>query len=352
MSVVSADEARRIAVRAQLLDGSAGGVLETVRGLGSLQLDPIATVAPPQHLVLWARLRSFDTAELDRLLWDERKLFEYNAFVYPIETLPLMKARMRHNRRTTRYDRDRWRRAFLKRNAAFRRYVLRELDRRGPLLSRELEDRSVDARMEHRWYGNRYVGIMLNALHVYGEIAVVGRSGKQRLWDLAERWYPETESVPWSKAERLLAEKRFRALGVRLENAEWVAHPDATDGAVADRTTFLSPFDRLVSDRDRAEALFGFHYRLEMYVPKAKREYGYYVLPILHGDRLVGRIEPVFDRKEGVLRVVGLWAQPNAVAGDGPGIGDALRELAGWLGADRIRLEAHVPKPWAGTIET
>jgi uncharacterized protein YcaQ len=352
MKAVSADQARRIAVRAQLLDGSAGGVLETVRELGSLQLDPIATVAPPQHLVLWSRLGRYETAELDRLLWEERELFEYNAFVYPIETLPLMRARMRHNRRTTRYDRDRWRRAFLQRNAAFRRYVLRELDRRGPLLSRELEDRSVDARMEHRWYGNRYVGIMLNALHVYGEIAVVGRRGKQRLWDLAERWYPETEAVPWRKAETLLAEKRFRALGVRQAADGWEAHADGSDGAVPARATFLSPFDRLVYDRDRAEALFGFHYRLEMYVPKAKREYGYYVLPILHGDRLVGRIEPVFDRRDGILRVTGLWAQPCAAAGDGPGIAAALRELAGWLGADEIRFEARVPKPWTGAIET
>jgi uncharacterized protein YcaQ len=352
LKLVSPDEARRIAVRAQQLDGSADGVLETVRRLGLLQLDPIATVAPPQHLVLWSRLGSYDTAELDRLLWETRQLFEYNAFVYPIETLPLMKARMRHNRRTTRYDRDRWRRAFLKRNAAFRRYVLRELERRGPLLSRELEDRSVDARMQHRWYGNRYVGIMLNALHVYGEIAVVGRSGKQRLWDLAERWYPETETVPWSKAEKLLAKKRLRAVGVRQSGDGWEAHPEATDGRVPARTTFLSPFDRLVYDRDRAEALFGFHYRLEMYVPKAKREYGYYVLPIQHGDRLVGRVEPVLDRKEGVLRVVGLWAQPNGAPGDGPGIGAALRELAGWLGAEDIRLPARLPKPWAGTIET
>src|SRR2546423_6144631 len=92
---VSLEQARRIAVRAQLLDGSASSVLETVRRLGFLQLDPIATVATPQHLVLWSRLGSFDTAELDRLLWEERKLVEFNAFVYPIEALPLLRARKR-----------------------------------------------------------------------------------------------------------------------------------------------------------------------------------------------------------------------------------------------------------------
>jgi uncharacterized protein len=313
---VSLAAARRIAVRAQLLDGSAHGVLDTVRRLGFLQLDPIAKVAPAQHLVLWSRLGGFDAGELDRLLWEERTLFEFDAFVYPVESLPLIRARMRQNRRATALKRDRWRRDFLKQNAGFRRYILRELERRGPLLSRELEDRSVhrpDAhrRDAHRWYGHRYVGRMLQTLHVYGEIAVVGRRGGQRLWDLAERWYPPTETVPLREAERRLAEQRFRALGVTLERGGWRAHPDVSDAPVGDRVTLLSPFDRLVHDRDRAEALFGFRYRLEMYVPPAMREYGYYVLPILAGDELVGRVEPRFDRKTGRLEVLGEWGETS-----------------------------------------
>ena len=320
--------ARRIAVRAQLLDGSARGVLGTVRRLGFLQLDPIATVAPPQHLVLWSRLGTFDPARLDRLIWKERKLFEFDAFVYPIESLPLIRALIRRNRRATRHKWDRWRRDFLRENAAFRRYVLRELERRGPLLSRELEDRSSLGRLDHRWWGGRYVGLMLETLHVYGEIAVVGRRGRQRVWDLAERWYPQTETVPLRDAERQLAEQRFRALGVRLEKGEWRAHPDVSDEPVGDRATVLSPFDRLVHDRDRAEALFDFRYRLEMYVPAAKREYGYYVLPILVGDRLVGRVEPRFDRKTGKLEVLGAW-------GDTSRLDEALAELERFLAASR-----------------
>jgi uncharacterized protein YcaQ len=324
---VSTKEARRIAVRAQLLDGSASGVLETVQALGFLQLDPIATVATPQQLVLWSRLGPFDPAELDRLLWVERRLFEWDAFIWPIETLPLIRARMRANRRAGTYSWERRRRDFLKRNAGFRRYVLRELEGRGPLLARELEDRSGGRPGEHRWWGSRQVGRMLEALERVGDVAVVGRRGGQRLWDLAERWYPETEVVPVREAERLLAEQRFRALGVRLEDGEWRAHPEVGDAPVPDRVTLLSPFDRLVHDRARAETLFGFRYRLEMYVPATQREYGYYVLPILVGDRLVGRVEPRFDRRKRTLEVVGAW-------GDTSRLDEALAELAAFLGAE------------------
>ena len=147
---MSLAEARRIAVRSQLLDGSAAGVLETVRRLGFLQLDPISTVAPPQQLVLWSRLGAFDRAELDRLLWEERKLVEWRAFVWPIEDLPLLIARMRHRRRGG--PEGRRGREFLAENTAFRRYVLRELDRRGPLLSREIEDHASMRREDHEWW--------------------------------------------------------------------------------------------------------------------------------------------------------------------------------------------------------
>ena len=311
-------------MHAQGLDGTADEVLETVRRLGFLQLDPISVVAPPQHLVLWSRLGTFDPSELERLLWQERTLVEWDAFLYPSEDLPILKAFMR--RRDRPYDRRiiDW----LKAHSAFRRYVLRELRERGPLLSREIEDAPGHEREAHRWWGQRKMGLMLECLAVRGEVAVVGRRGKQRVWDLAERWYPETEALPLAKARRLYEEKRFRALGVRLERGRLVAHPQAEDGAVPPRTTFLSPFDRLVHDRARTEALWGFYYRLEMYVPVAKREYGYYVLPILHGDRLVGRIEPVFDRKTRVLNVKGVWWEPGVKPLD---LAGPLDELERWL---------------------
>lgn len=327
MRIVSQEEARRIAVRAQLLDGSAKGVLETVRRLGFLQIDPISSVAPPQYVVPWSRLGPYDPGELDRLLWEERKLFEWGAYVWPIEDLPMVKARMRLRR--GKYSWERRGAEFLQKNASYRRYVLKELERRGPLLSRELDDDSLRTWKSHGWYGSRNTGVMLDILHGRGVVAIVGRRGGQRLWDLAERWYPETEKISLREAERLRAEKRFRAQGVRLTVKGWEAHPDASADAVPDRVTLLSPFDRLIHDRDRAEALFGFRYRLEMYVPKAKREFGYYVLPILVGDRLVGRVEPLFDRKAGALEVLGAW-------GDTSRLDEALDSLAKFLGAERI----------------
>ncbi|MDX6412384.1 MAG: uncharacterized protein QOE91_1900 [Gaiellaceae bacterium] len=306
-------------------------MLATVRRLGFLQIDPISTVAPPQRLVLWSRLGPYDSTDLDRLLWEERKLFEWSAFIWPIEDFPLIRARMRRRRGKAKYEQQGT--EFLRQNARFKRHLLRELEERGPLLSREIEADLMVSRDPHPWWGSRKVTLMLELLEGRGVVAIVGRRGKQRVWDLAERWYPDAESLPWPEARELLAEKRFRSLGVRFENGEWQAHPDAEDGPVPKRVTFLSPFDRLIHDRDRAEALWDFHYRLEMYVPKAKREYGYYVLPILRGDRLIGRIDPVLDRKTGVLRVNSVHWE----AGVKPvSLQKPLRSLATFIGAGSI----------------
>ena len=327
---VDLEAARRIAVRAQALDGSARGVLETVRRLGFLQIDVVQPVERPQHLVLYSRLGAgYDRAELDRLLWEERELFEWAAFIYPIEYLPAVRARIRRFQRERRTKDQRWVREFLTENRAFRRYVLRELAQNGPRLSRDFEDRAKGEKRDHRWWGSRMVGLMLLSLHLYGEITVVGREGGQRLWDLTERWWPETETISIREADRIRDDRELRTQGVRLVKGEWHVHPDATDGPVPDRAVLLSPFDRLVYDRDRAEALWGFRYRLEMFVPKAKREYGYYVLPLLVGDQLVGRAEPRFDRKTGTLELLGSW-------GDTSRLDEALDDLGAWLGAASI----------------
>jgi hypothetical protein len=328
MHEVTRTQARRIAIRAQLLDGSATGVLETVRRLGTLQLDPTASVAPTQFLVLWSRLGRYDRDDLQRLL-DERELFEWVAFVYPKESLPALLSRM-----------QRWPdgggvwptrvREWLEANAAFKRYVLRELEQNGPMLSRQFEDRATVRWPANGWAGARNVGRMLEFLCHGGEIATVGRDGKQRLWDLAGRWYGDTEPLPHDEADAYFAEQRFRAEGVKLQKGTWVTYDDADDRPVS-RTTLLSPFDRLIHNRDRTEALFDFHYRIEIYVPKALRKYGYFVLPILHRDRLVGRIDPELDRKHDVLRIHAVHWEGTPVPIEKP-----VRSLAAFLGVSEI----------------
>jgi uncharacterized protein YcaQ len=197
MRRVGVDEARRVAVRAQSLDGSANGVLDTVRRLGFLQMDPISAVARPQELVLFSRLGPFDAAELDRLLWEQRKLFEYDAFIYPVEDLPLQRARMARRRRGGKLKRDEWTREFMRDNAGLRRYILREVERNGPLLSRDLkEDLSASAE-RHAWWGRGPLRLMIDMLAGRGQIAVAGRVGTHRFWDLPERVWPETDTLSW-----------------------------------------------------------------------------------------------------------------------------------------------------------
>jgi uncharacterized protein YcaQ len=178
---------------------------------------------------------------------------------------------------------------------------------------------------------------MLELLQRRGVIAVAGRRNGQRLWALADSWYPPTETVPLREARKLLDEKRRRSQGVWLEKGAWHAHQDVSAEPVPTRTTLLSPFDRLTKDRDRAEALWGFFYRLEMYVPKAKRQYGYYVLPVLHGDRIVGRIDPVYDRRERRLVVNAIYPEPG-VRFPARAVEGAIRRLGRFLGAEAVDL--------------
>lgn len=326
---LSIAQARRIAVRAQALDGSVRTVLDCVRRLGTLKLDPTARVAPTQHLVLWSRLGSYDQGELQRLL-DDRELFELIAFVYPKEALPALLSTMQRWPSRGGAWRERVR-EWLVANQSFRRYVLRELERNGPMRSRDFEDRAKVSWPSNGWTGDRNVGRMLEFMTARGELATVGRDGKQRLFDLAQRWYGDVQPLPHDEADAYFDEVRFRAAGVRLRKGRWVAHPDADDRPVQ-RTTLLSPFDRLIHDRARTEALFDFRYRVEIYVPKAKRKYGYFVLPVLHSGRLVGRIDPEVDRKESVLRINAVHWEADSVPIENP-----VRALAQFLGVQDVR---------------
>ena len=151
------------------------------------------------------------------------------------------------------------------------------------------------------------------------------------------------------------AEESLRSDGVAVPveidglPGEWLAHADGLaeldNGAWQPRTTLLGPFDPLVADRDRALKLFDFRLKLEIYIPVARREWGYYVLPILHGDRLIGRIDPAMDRRRGVLTVNAVYAEPDAPADAWPAVSAAIHGLAAWLGAATVQLP-ELPAVW------
>ena len=370
MITLSLAEARRLAVAGQLLDSpQPRSILEVVEWLGSLQMDPTSAVARSERLVLWSRLGSYDVAELERLRWESRELFDYWAHVVPASDYAIHRETMRRYPRGA-YARSNYIHEWLAANTGFRRYVLRELRRRGPLRTRDLEDRAELPWKTGGWNDGKSLGIMLETLWDGGKIGVARRDGNDRLWDLAERIFPTEQprlrtgeiarrvldkQLRWLGLARpkefgrvfdgwvpgrgqalkaLIGERRFVPLQVDGLTGDWLAHAELLErGPGEPRSTLLSPFDKLVYYRDRTEELFGFRYRLEIYVPKAKRKYGYFVLPFLHGHELVGRIDPLFDRKTGVLTVNAVHWEPGAPKEARPALKTAVAQLGEWLGA-------------------
>jgi hypothetical protein len=350
-------EARRIAVRAQLLDsGRPTELLEVVRRLTLLQIDPTAAIAPSADLVLWSRLGpAYRPDDLKRSLEEERTLFELDALIRPTSDLGLYLAGADER---PAYERTR---TWLRENDAFRRDILKRLRGSGPLSSRELPDTAAVPWASSGWTHNRNVTQMLEILMNRGEVAISGRVGRERLWDLAERVYPAEVAVPSiEEAERRKDERRLGSLGIARASARampmepihvgeagepavvegvkggWRVDPARLDEDFEGRTALLSPFDRLVHDRTRTEELFDFEYTLEMYKPAAKRRWGYFALPILHGNRLVGKLDAAADRKASVLRVNATHEDVKFTRGISTAVQAELEDLAAWLGLDRI----------------
>jgi uncharacterized protein YcaQ len=340
-------------VRAQLLDAPRPtDLLEVVQRLTLLQIDPTAAIAPSADLVAWSRLGStYEPAHLKRALEEDRTLFERDALLRPTSDLGV------HLAGASDFPTYESSRNWLNANDCFRRDVLELLGRFGPLSSRDIPDTSVVPWSSSGWTHNRNVTQMLEFLMMRGEVAIAGRAGRERLWDLPERVYPADLVVPSiEEAERVKDERRLASLGIARKKGtkmpvepihvgeagepamvegvagEWRVDPATLDGDFAGRTALLSPFDRLVYDRARTQALFDFEYTLEMYKPAAKRRWGYYALPILHEDRLVGKVDAAADRKRSVLHVNAIHQDVRFTKPMAKAVQAELEDLAEWLG--------------------
>jgi uncharacterized protein len=359
---LSRADARRIAVRAQLLDRPRpAGLLGLVRQLTLLQIDPVAAIAPSADLVAWSRLGSpYSPSGLDAAL-ENRTLLELQAMIRPREDLALFRAEMAAWESAERANPPGWRsshRDWVVANDACRRGILDRLMASGPLPSRDLPDTCAVPWRSTGWTNNRNVTKLLEFMVSRGEVAVAGRRGPERLWDLAARVYPDEPVVPAAEAFRIRNERRLRALGIaRARRPESMVEPadvgEVGESAVVDgvkgtwrvdpsqlgqpfegRVALLSPFDRLIYDRKRTLELFEFDYQLEMYKPAAKRRWGYFALPILYSDRLVGKLDAIADRASGVLKVHAIHRDVPFTRAMSAAVGHEVSDLARWLGLD------------------
>jgi uncharacterized protein YcaQ len=350
---LSPAEARRIAVRAQLLDSPRPtDLLGVIRRLAMLQDDPVKAVAPSAELVVWSRLGHTDGLAEAR---EDGTLIDLRGFLRPREDIALYRAEMAAwpgKREGWRAEVEDW----VEANRGCHGDILELLRADGPLTSAALPDSCVVSWRSSGWNGNRNVRMLLDLMVQRGEVAAAGWEGRDRLWDLAERVYPDDPVVPLDEARRVRDERRLQSLGIArarvtqssiepdhvgeigeeavVEGVKgtWRVDPAQLGQPFTGRTVLLSPIDRLVYDRKRMTEIFGFDYQLEMFKPAAKRKWGYWAMPVLHGDQLVGKLDATADRDDRVLRV-------NAIHEDGrwtkairSGVQGELEDLASWLG--------------------
>jgi uncharacterized protein YcaQ len=359
---LSRTDARRIAVRAQLLAKERPtDLIETVRQLPLLQLEPTSAIAPSAELVLWSRLGApFDPQEM----WDavdEQRLIELHQALRVAEDIALFRAEMAEwpdSGELRQWEKDV--RDWVRANNACRRDILERLRADGPLPISELPDTCVVPWASSGWNNNRNLRMMLDKLVQRGEVAAAGGTGRERLWDLAARIYPDDPVPPVDEARRLRDERRLRSLGIARAKGtklpfepidvgeagepavvegvrgQWRVDPAQLGQPFTGRAALLSPFDRLLADRKRMAELFEFDYILEMYKPAGARVWGYYALPILYGDRLVGKLDARADREAGVLRVAAVHRDVPFSKAMTAAVDREIRDLACWLDLDLV----------------
>lgn len=404
--------ARRLAIAVQRLSGtpprsSPKAVLGVIRSIRCVQLDPIAVVARSPLLVLGSRIAGFDPKHLDRLLWRDRAVYEYWAHAASIvlaEDHPIHAWYMRQYARDDGSGWNRRRLDWMAANARLKRSVLAQIRRDGPMLARRISGGLAgESWRSSGWTNERNVDRMLGFLWGSGTIMVAGREGIQKLWDLTERVLsPDAPRERLSDLEvtRRAVDRSLHGLGVgtpqqikthftrdrypelrrvlaefertgRIERVTvehdgstvpgtWYVHRDDVPlldrierGRWEPRTTMLSPFDNLIADRARSELLFDLSYRMEIYVPKDQRRYGYYAMPVLDGDRFVARVDPAMDRVSGRLLVRAVHPEPQVriTRASGRPVWEAVRSLASWLGATDIELAGPIPAPWRAGLD-
>ncbi|MGK4909580.1 winged helix-turn-helix domain-containing protein [Streptomyces albus] len=375
---LSADEARRIALRAQGLLGAPdrrAGVHGVLRHLGAVQLDTISVLARSHELVPYARLGAVGRQAVEAAYWTGAHSFEYwshAACVLPIEEWPHFAFR----RRAFRERGHRWHR--MKDREGSCAAVRDRLRTEGPLTTAGLGG----GRNGGEWWDWSESKIAVEWLLDIGEVVVTERRGWKRIYDLAERAVPATlfhDDLSDEECLRRLVAQAGTALGVatRADLADYHRlKGEQVDAVIADtglvpvevqgwprrawadpaalestprgrhRTTLLSPFDSLVWDRPRTERIFGFTHRLEAYVPKPKRVHGYFAMPLLAGGRLCGRVDPA---REGSTLVARQLSMDGARAVEP--MARALREAAAWVGCDSVRVERCAPEDLRGALD-
>lgn len=379
---LSLSEARRLALAAQGFDRprpsggvNAGHLRRVVRQIGLVQIDSVNVLCPAHYQVPFSRLGPYDRARLDALIYRDRELTEqwaHEASIIPVEHWPLIRHHLGpHERRWGALDR------FMQEHADYAARVLEIVRERGPVLAGEIEEPDGTRRRGGGWWGWTKAKATLEGHFARGTLAIAERrtAGFARAYDLAHRVVPaehRERTMTREDAQRELVRRAARATGVAtasdladyyrmaprearlrvLELAEagelrrvtvegWrdpaFVHPEARIPRTINAAALLSPFDPVIWYRPRAERLFGLDYRIEIYVPAAKRKYGYYVLPFLLGERFVARVDLKADRAAGRLLVHAAHVESHAKPADAAGpLAAELRTMARWLGLEDV----------------
>jgi uncharacterized protein len=402
--------ARRLAVTKQHLAGkgprraSREDIVSMIRDVGYIQWDPVTVVAPSHLISIWSRVGNFEPSDLEKLLWEEKKVFEHwtpIASIVLTEDYPMYRTLMeRYPESLSKSWGNHIPRAkkFLASHGDLRRRVLRDL-KKGPLQLNQFSDYTKTKRSPDGWSSENDVSNMLFHLSMSGEVMVVGHEGIQNIWGLSEGFLPkwaDRKPLAQEEFEREAAQRAIRALGTasaseivyyfvrgRYQNlkralaqleGESAIHRVEVEGlgrearyvhekdlalleslegdAWRPRTSLIPPFDNMLAGQRRGITVFGFDYVREQFLPREKRRYGTYVLPIVHGENLIGRIDPRLDKERGKLIVNSVHAEPGAPKTQeaAESIGAEIDRLAAFVGAKDVEYLKPVPDFWRNSL--